>query len=225
MLTDQQLINLMIVEPSWEDVIVKIIAEEQMDPWSIDIIRLADTFLNYLSKIGELDLKIPARFILISAILLRMKSDVLAAKKERIFISESEKPDDEMLRILAQVPPLQPPIKRIPLGNVTINELIYALKKAFEVQERRIEKKVRIRRAAEIAVPHEEDITERINVILNEIENALQNIDNIEFSRLVRRWKREEIIKALTPLLHLSQDGKIIIEQPEMFKEIFIKKR
>ena len=29
MLTDQQLIDLMVIEPSWEDVIVKIVAEEK----------------------------------------------------------------------------------------------------------------------------------------------------------------------------------------------------
>lgn len=225
MLSNQEMINLMVSEPSWEDVILKIIAEEQMDPWSIDIIKLSEAFVVYLKKLDESDLRIPARFILIAAILLRMKSDVLAAKKEKMFIPESEKPQDELLRILAQVPPLQPPIKRIPLGNVTINELIYALRKAFEVQERRIQKKVRIRRAVELAAPREEDITERINALLSEIESAFKDIDNIEFSRLVKRWKREEIIKALTPLLHLSQDGKISLEQPELFKEILIKKR
>jgi len=80
MLSDQQLIDLMVSEPSWEDVIIKIVAEEQMDPWSIDIIRLANSFLIYLKKIEKLDLRIPARFILIAAILLRMKSDVLTEK-------------------------------------------------------------------------------------------------------------------------------------------------
>jgi segregation and condensation protein A len=225
MLDDKQLINLMIIEPSWEDVIVKIIAEEQMDPWSIEIVRLADTFLDYLSRIEELDLRIPARFILIASILLRMKSDVLSAKKEKILVPESEKPEDETLRILAQLPPLQPPIKRVPLGNVSLQELLSALKKAYEVQERRVERKMRIRRLVEQAVPQtEEDITERINAVLNEIQTALKDIDSIEFSRLVRRWKRDEIVKALIPLLYLAQEGKLSYEQKELFKEILIKK-
>lgn len=224
MLTDQQLIDLMISEPSWEDVIIKIIAEEQMDPWSVDIIRLANTFILYLQKMEDSDLRIPARFILIASILLRMKSDVIAEKRERILIPESEKEEDEMLRVLASIPPLQPPIKRIPLRSVTINELINALKKAFEVKERRVERKRRVRRAVEFAMPEQtEDITERINKLLSQIEDALGEIDNIEFSILVKRWGRKEIVDALMPLLHLSQDEKIILNQPEMFKEIFVR--
>ncbi|NIO43999.1 MAG: segregation/condensation protein A [Candidatus Aenigmarchaeota archaeon] len=226
MLSDQQLIDLMVSEPSWEDVIVKIVAEEQMDPWSIDIIRLANTFLIYVKKIEKLDLKIPARFILISAILLRMKSDVLIEKKQKIFIPESEKEPDEMLRILASVPPLQPPLKRIPLRNVTLNELINALRKAYQVQDRRVERRRRVKRAVEIAVPlPEEDITRRIDKLLSQINEALMDINNIEFSRLVKRWGRKEIVEALIPLLHLSHDGKIHLHQEELFKEILVKLR
>jgi len=226
MLNDQQLIGLMVSEPSWEDVIVKIVAEEQMDPWSIDLIKLSNTFLVYVKKIEELDLRIPARFILIAAILLRMKSDVLIEKKERMFIPESDKESDESLRILASVPPLQPPLKRIPLRNVTLNELISALRKAYQVQERRIERKSRVKRAVEFAVPvPTEDITERINKLLANINEALNEIDNIEFSRIVKRWGKKEIVEALIPLLHLAQDGKIDLHQDELFKEILVKIR
>ncbi len=226
MLTDQQLIDLMVSEPSWEDVIVKIIAEEQMEPWSIDIIKLADHFMIYINKIGEMDLRIPARFILIASILLRMKSDVLTEGKQKVFIPESEKKPDDMLRILASVPPLQPPLKRIPLRNVTLDELINSLRKAYEVQERRIERKTRVRRAVDFAVPVQvEDITERIDKLLSQINEALTQVDNIEFSRLVKRWGRKEIVESLIPLLHLAQDGKINLHQEELFKEILVEIR
>lgn len=226
MLSDKQLIDLMVSEPSWEDVIVKIVAEESMDPWSVDIIRLSDVFLDYLKKMEELDLRIPARFILISSILLRMKSDVLVEKKEKVLIPESEKEPDDMLRILAEVPPLNPPIKRIPLRNVSLDELISALKKAYDVQDRRIERRKRVKRAVDFAIPiTEEDITERINKLLTNINDALAEVDDIEFSRLVKRWGRKEIVETLIPLLHLSQDGKINLNQNELFKEIMVKMR
>jgi segregation and condensation protein A len=217
----------MISEPSWEDVIIKIVAEEQMNPWSVDIIKLSNIFLDYLGKMEQLDLRIPARFILIAAILLRMKSDVLIEKEERIFIPEAEKEADEILRVLASLPPLQPPLKRMPLRNVSLEELVSALKKAYEIQERRIERKVRIKRAVEVALPpaEAEDITERINKLLNQINEALAEVDNIEFSRIVKRWGRKEIVEVIIPLLHLSQDGKIDLKQEELFKEIFVRKR
>jgi segregation and condensation protein A len=225
MLTDQQLINLMISEPSWEDVIIKIVAEEHMDPWSIDIIKLANAFLGHLEKLEELDLRIPARFILISAILLRMKSDILEEKEEKMLIPESDKESDETLRVLASLPPLQPPLKRMPLRNVTLEELLSALRKAYEVQDRRTDRKLRIRRAVDVVLPvgEVEDITERINKLLGQINIALGEVNSIEFSRLVKRWGRKEIVDSLLPLLHLSQEGKINISQDELFKEILIK--
>lgn len=227
MLTDQQLINLMVSEPSWEDVIIKIVAEEQMDPWSIDIIKLANYFLGYVQKMEKLDLRIPARFILIASILLRMKSDVLTEKEEKILIPEAEKEADETLRMLASLPPLQPPLKRMPLRNVSLEELLSALKKAYEVQERRTERKMRIKRAVDVVLPQAEveDITERINKLLGQINSALMDVDNIEFSRLVKRWGRKEIVEAIVPLLHLSQDGKINLMQEELFREIFVRKK
>lgn len=227
MLSDDQLINLMISEPSWEDVIIKIIAEEQMEPWSIDIIKLSNAFLGYLTKMEELDLRIPARFILISAILLRMKSDILTEREQKILIPEGEKREDEMLRTLASIPPLQPPLRRMPARDVSLEELLSALRKAYEVQERRTERKLRVRRAVDAVMPvgQVEDITERIGKLLGQINSALGEVESIEFSRLVKRWGRKEIVDSLLPLLHLSQDGKIDIRQQELFKEIFVRKK
>lgn len=227
MLTDDDLINLMISEPSWEDVIVKIIAEEEMDPWAIDICKLAEVFAGYLTKMDQLDLRVPARFILITAILLRMKSDILAAKRaQRILISEPGTGEDEQLmRTLASIPPLQPPLKRVPMGEVTLNELIGALKKAFDVQERRERRKLKIRAIVERAVPQGDvDINKRIENLLDSINAAITELQNdVEFSKLVSKWERIEIVRTLLPLLHLSTDGKINISQNEPFKEIMVK--
>jgi len=118
-------------------------------------------------------------------------------------------------------------LKRIPLRNVSLEELISALKKAYEIQERRVERKVRIKRAVEVVLPpaEMEDITERINKLLNQINEALSQVESIEFSRIVKRWGRKEIVESIVPLLHLSQDGKIDLKQEELFKEILVKLR
>jgi len=113
------------------------------------------------------------------------------------------------------------------LKNVSLEELLSALRKAYEVQERRTERKLRIRRAVDVVLPagEVEDITERINSLLNQINSALSEVESIEFSRLVKRWGRKEIVESLLPLLHLSQDGKINLIQEELFKEIMVKIR
>lgn len=228
MLDDQQLINLMVSEPSWEDVIVKIVAEEQMDPWKIEIVKLSDAFSDYLVKLEFADLRVPARFILIAAILLRMKSDILAAKKQKSIFVEgaiNKKRESELIAMLAKVPPLQPPMKRIPMKSVSLNELVGALNKAFAVEERRKERKWKVRKAVNRVLPEREvdDITKRIDVLMGHIEGAIVDIENdIEFSRLVSKWERKTIVRTLLPLLHLSQEGKIKINQKELFKEIYV---
>ncbi len=228
MLSNEQMIKLMVVEPSWEDVIVKIVAEEGMDPWSIDIAKLADVFSLYLQGFQkENDLRIPARFILIAAILLRMKSDVLAEKEQKILIPESpdqNQKEAELLRQLAGVPPLDPPIKRIPLKNVSLTELIGALRKAFDVEERRKARKDRQKAIVGQVLAEPDDINERIGKLLAQIKDILAEIENgkIEFSKLVSEWKREKIVKTLMPMLHLAQEGKIDYEQGDLFQEIFV---
>jgi len=226
MLSNQEMISLMINEPSWEDVIVKIVAEERMDPWDIDICRLADVFLDYIQNLNDTDLRVPARFILISAILLRMKSDVLDKKKKRLLISEGERQDPKWYKLLAKLPPLAPPVKRMPVGSVSINELMHALKKAFEVKDRRIKRKERRRRIVADAMPLEptEDITHRIDRLYDEIQSILTDLDkDVEFRKLVKNWNRRKIVSTLIPILHLSQEGKVNVEQKELFKEILIK--
>lgn len=227
MLSDKQLIDLMVNEPSWEDVILKIVAEEGMEPWNIDLVKLSGVFLDYLNRMEHLDLHVPARFVLVTAILLRMKSDVLIEKRAKSIIPESDKPLSAELEKLSHLPPLQAPIMRMPVSNVSIDELLTALRKAFEVSERRIEKKEKIRQKVHAAMPpQEEDISERISKLLDKIQFALQDIQGtVEFSKLLKGWDRREIIKTLLPMLHLSQEGKIKYEQPELFKEIFIELR
>lgn len=224
MLSDQELISLMVSEPSWEDVIFKIVTEEGMDEWAIDICRLADVFGTYLAKMDRLDLRVPARFILITAILLRMKSDILTEKRHPILIPEGEKPEPEWLRALASIPPLQPPIKRVPLGAVSLDELMGALRKAFEVKERRERRKEKIREIVDRAVPAETaDISKRIDSLLAAINAAIADIEgSVEFSKLLGKWEREEIVSKLTPLLHLSQAGKVSLKQEDLFKEIYV---
>lgn len=229
MLSDNDMINLMVSEPSWEDVIVRIVAEEQMDPWAMNLVKLAEAFATYVTRLDRLDLRMPARFILIAAILLRMKSDILANKPPGQLIAEgpTEQKDAELIRLLASVPPLQPPVKRVPVGSVTLEELLTALRKAFEVKERREMRKERIRHRVELVLPTDtEDITERIQKLLDHINRTIADIEgSTTFRSLVKNWERQDIVRTLMPMLHLTQEGKISHEQPVLFEDIVIRRR
>lgn len=205
------LIKTIIVGADWEEVLTMIIEEEGIDPMDIDIVKLVDAFLNYLKTLKKFDFRIPARFILIAAILLRMKCEVLKLKD-----IEEKKEEKPMIDI--NVPLIELPVIRRPTRPIALTELIDALNKVIQFEERKKLRALRLRRAVESLIEEEEDIEIRINKIYEEIKTRGIN----KFSDLVGEWKRDKIVYKFIPLLHLDQSGKISCEQPEEFGEIFI---
>ena len=91
---------------------------------------------------------------------------------------------------------LSHPVRRVPKRPITLEELVNALKKALEVKKKKEAKKERIKRVARIELP-EEDITQRMEKILNEIENIVKKgkKEKINFKEIVKEWKRHRIIE------------------------------
>ncbi len=214
---ENKLIQTIVLGSDWQEVIASIVVEEGMDPMSIDIIRLADSFMIYLHRMKKFDFRVPARFILIASVLLRMKCEMML--EEEMKKEELEKERIPPINV-DDVPSLSPPILRRPTRKVTLNELVNALNKALEFKERKETSKLRMRRAVENLIEPEEDIEIRINRIFDEI---LRQGTYIRFSDLVPVWKRKEIVDTFIPLLHLSQRGKVECEQEGFFKEIMIR--
>jgi len=221
---EEEIVKMASVESNWEQVLEYIITEEGMDPWDIDIVKLADALVEYIKKMETLDFKVPSRIILIAAILLRMKVVLLLEEdKEK---EEEEKKKEEEVIDLSQVPDLEAPIKRIPRRKVTLEELVAALEKAFRTKEIRETKRMRVRRRVEELIEgDEEDIEERIEKLYRQIVSILEQLKRGEltFRDLVPKWEREEIVNKFLPLLHLSTDGKVTCEQKEIFKDIYIR--
>ncbi len=219
---EKDIVKMASTESNWEEVLEYIITEEGMDPWDIDIVKLANALLDYVKKMEILDFKVPSRIIIISAILLRMKVVLLLEEEEQ---KQEEKEEEEELIDLSQVPDLETPIKRIPRRKVTLEELVSALDKAFRTKEIREDKRIRARRRVEELIEDEEDIDERIENLYQSINGILDELraGEITFDKLVPKWERKEIVDKFLPLLHLSQGGKVSCEQKEVFKDIYIK--
>ena len=226
---EQNLLKLIIEEQSWEDLIYHIVSYEGLNPWDIDIIKLADSFLKYVEKLRVLDFRIPAKVVLVAAILLKIKCETLYPfKKEEEEYFPEEALEDEELRVIKEglkKLDLRPPIRRIVRRKVTLNELIDALKKAVKVEEKKERRKI-LRRRLEEEIGEEEDIEKRIEELMKEIESLLSRMgtEKIGFSSLVKKWERDEIVRDFLPLLHLSAMKKVKTEQERLFDEIFISK-
>ncbi|MBS3051519.1 MAG: segregation/condensation protein A [Candidatus Aenigmarchaeota archaeon] len=113
---ENKVIQTIILGSDWQEVLTTLVAEEGMDPLYVDLIKLADVFRQYLEHLKQFDFRIPARFILVAAILLRMKAELLLDEEEEKIIRTSQ---SEPLNI--DVPLLLPPITRKPTRKVTLN--------------------------------------------------------------------------------------------------------
>lgn len=212
---ENKVIQTIILGNDWQEVLTTLVAEEGMDPISVDIIKLAEAFTGYLGRLQKFDFRIPARFILVAAILLRMKAELMLDEEE-----EKELKSVQVTPLnIDDVPILLPPITRKPTKQVTLTDLVSALNKAFEFQEKKEGKKLRMRRAIERLIEPEEDIEIRIKEIYEEIVQA----KTIKFSQLVHSWTKHEIVQIFLPVLHLANRDMIQCDQEEMFKEIFIR--
>jgi segregation and condensation protein A len=228
---EQNLLEMIIKEQSWEELIYNIVSYEGMNPWDIDIIKLTKSFLNYIKKLKTLDFRIPAKVVLVAAILLKLKSEVLWPLKgaETEYFPDEDRYSEEFDWVRQQIEEmkLKPPMERHVRRRVTLDELVNALRKAMKVREKKETIRKRLGKRMRKEIGEEEDIEIRIKKLMSDIDGLLIKLKSgkIEFSKIVDEWERDSIVRHFMPLLYLSSRGKIATEQEEFFKEIFISKR
>jgi len=227
MTEEENILKTIIDKESWEEVIYYIVSLENINPWDVDLVKLTESFVRFIKSAEEIDFRIPAKVVFVAAILLRLKADYLSIfEEEEEEILKEQKPFAE-LGIDPNLVQLGYPMKRVPKRQVTLDELIVALKKALAVRERKTERtNIAREQLADIGM-EEEDITKRTEAILKEVDELMikLNQDKIEFSKIVGEWKKDKIINKFVPLLHLEHDQKVACEQEDYFKEIFISKK
>ena len=226
---EQNLLEMIIKEQSWEELIYHIVSYEGLNPWDIDIIKLTNSFLKHIEGLKTLDFRIPAKVVLVAAILLKLKSEVLSPlKEEEEYFPEKSMIDGfEQMREELSKMSLKPPIERHVRRKVTLDELVDALNKAMKVKEKKERMKRVLGKRLRKEIGEEEDIEMRINELMSDIDGLLMKLKSkkVKFSKIVDKWERDEIVRHFMPLLYLSSRGKVDTEQEEFFKEIFISKK
>jgi len=227
---EEDILKTIIEKESWEDVIYYIVSLEQLNPWDVNLVKLTESFIKFIKNVGDLDFRIPAKVVFVAAILLRLKADFLSIfEEEEESVEEMLKEDKPFaeLGIDPNLIQLGYPMRRAPKRQVTLEELIIALRKALAVRERKEERVKVAKRQLEVVDVAEEDITIKTEKMLKEIDDLMQKLhkDKVEFSEIVKDWKKDKIVEKFIPLLHLENDGKVVGEQEDFFKEILISKK
>ncbi len=225
---EKKIMDFLVSDYSWEQIIYEIVAWSGMNPWDLDISKLSGDFILYVRKMEELDFRVPAKFIIVASVLLKMKSDYIRAFKEQVTGQEEQMIQEELMEAgedqgSFEIDPLSIPPRRHPVRRVVVSELVDALKKVLRANRR---KRIRNKRLREKIVISHDNINERIRALYGRINTVLARIkkDEVEFSRLIKKWEREEIIGNFVPLVHLDNQGKVSARQEKVFEEIWVSK-
>lgn len=224
---EENLLKAIIEKESWEEMIYYVVGQEKLNPWDIDIEKLVAGFLRFLKKVQELDFRIPAKIVFVASLLLRMKVEELFYKPKEI----EPTPAETLLEFGIKPEELEVvyPIRKVQKRQITLEELIQAVKKAIEIKEKRERRKFFerdiIRREINVRI-EEADIEQKINQFLEKLTaiEKERKIKEVPFSSIVGKWERDSIVDNFIPMLHLEMKNQIRSRQSRHFDEIFVKK-
>ncbi|MEM3422185.1 MAG: ScpA family protein [Candidatus Bilamarchaeaceae archaeon] len=211
-----------VVKPTWKEILLDLIAQNKIDPWNVDIVKLADEFLNRVKELKTLDLGLHANVILAAAILLKYKSDYLKYFSAPPVIAEVQEVQEiidtslieTQLSLVGRLPP-----KR----QITMDELIAEMEKVIKYETNEIKRmpKGAITKTIDLVLDLE-DIEKLKEEMLSRVKNNIDESGFATFSSILREKTRMEIIQVLISLLHLAQEKRVSIYQEKLFGEILI---
>jgi len=221
-------------EITWQSIIYDLIRSGEMNPWDIDISILSKRYLETLKTLKEAHFLISGKVVLAAAILLKIKSEKLLTENianldQHLFSQgETEEFSDfedniEKLRLLEN-PKLTVKTPLTRKRKVSMNDLMGALQRALEVDQRRTMKRLREEEhLSKVKIPERKiDISSLIKNLYDKILDFFNKKSTLTFSELVASERKEDKIMTFIPMLHLVNKGKIDIDQKEHFGEIDI---
>jgi segregation and condensation protein A len=236
----------------WQSLIYEMIRTGKVNPWDIDVSLFANEYLGMINKLKELNFRISGKVVLTAAILLRMKTNRLGLQEFLGLIEEPEEDfeveqglddfDNEPNTVEQRIEQLanqikqtqtkkitlDPRLDRMRERKVTIFELMNALKKAMEVDERREFRRTKALKDKDETRP--DFIYEKFDIV-GKIRNVYDILkmffkksskNTIEFTQIIPSKKKEDIVWTFVPLLHLANEGKIELIQKKPFDKIFV---
>ncbi|MBS1266709.1 MAG: Segregation and condensation protein A [Candidatus Woesearchaeota archaeon] len=225
-------------EITWKSIIQKLVKEEQMDPWDVDVSVLSKKYIQMLNKLKELDFRISGKIVLAAALLLKMKSSRLVGEDmtelDRLIASADQYAEDYSDEFYGDLerefmdlhPPQEPEIpKLVPktpqprTRKVSVYDLMEALEQALQVKKRRI---IRNIPAKKIEIPEKEiDITQIIKEVYVKVKKFFRTgAKELFFTDLIKSDAKEDVILTFIPLLHLAKQRKIDLQQDKHFGPI-----
>jgi segregation and condensation protein A len=222
-------------DATWRDILFSVL--KGMNPWDIDLVELATRYSQKVDEMREMNFRIPANVVLVCAVLLRMKADILTPKKEEYtdfaasldFIFNSDYPIAAILGGDTEPYPISIKPARTLTRRVTADELIMAIQDALVDKSKMLERAA-IRASqklqesdnpTELVLEPEINILEVIEQTYRKVMDIISGRESVTFSDLAKT--KDEVLQVFISLLHLSNSQRVTLTQERLFGEIYIK--
>ena len=223
---------------TWQTLLHELVRTEQMDPWDIDIKVLTKKFISMVKKLKEIDFRISGKIVLAAAILLKIKSNKLLLDDISAFDNLLRNDPEEMMdelyseegdyeesyeSIVESKPKIFPRTPQPRKRKVSIFDLVDALEKALDTKNKR-------KAVPKLVVPkvHTPTNHKDISLVIGETYELLKDLakehdmTTFSFNDLLPSEEKEDKIYTFIPLLHLTNQRKIDMEQEYHFGDIDI---
>lgn len=221
-------------EVSWQSIIYDLVKTEQLDPWDINLGILAEKYLQIIHAMEEANFFVSSKVLLACALLLRLKSEILVnrdiqsvdellygKKDAKQYIYERIELDEDELPLLVPRTPL-PRYKK-----VSLQELMSALSQAIETENRRIKKEIKSKQAeksALIVMPKIDrvQLKDRIQIVFTKIRLFIHPTERPKMKYSDLAPTKDEKLSCFLPILHLTNQEKLYLDQENHFEEIMM---
>ncbi len=199
-------------------ILLGLVQEHKLDPWDVDIEKLAGIYLHRVHEMREFDIRISGRTLLSASVLLRMKSDfVLNGRGGSVAEEGLEEVFDIDLPELGQVTIVQ----RSP-RKITLLDLMGVLQDALkEIPARKPLQRRKLEKIMQTLSEYQINIERYLEELYQRIKSLVASGQDAPLSALVLERTRLAVARTLLLLLFLSIQGKVVLQQPEPFGEIF----
>ncbi|MFH0714088.1 MAG: segregation/condensation protein A [Candidatus Micrarchaeota archaeon] len=223
----QENLNLetLVLEPTWREILLELVRTNQMNPWDLDLVLIADSYLQKVREIASIDLRLPANVILATSLLLRFKADALSLEEtvqDELFVEETTPRE----LIQEEIPQLILRTNNARSRKVTLSELLSAVEEVIN-STNTTQLMLPVPKILELELPKEDlhELIKKIYALANELkdENGTTLFSSLLDPILLQRNKGHHVASRLIPLLHLVQERKADVWQEQMFGEIKIK--
>ena len=201
-------------------ILLGLVQEHKIDPWDVDIGKLAEVFIKRIKEMEELDLRVSGRTVLSASVLLRMKSDYVLNENGNGNVAEEELQD--VLDIgLPELGPVML-IHQSP-RKITIADLLGALQEALQ-DEPNIKHPIRrgLEKIMRVLSEYDINIEKYLEKMYHRITELAKDGHNVTFSELITEKTRIAVARTLLLLLLLCGQKKVALAQDDLFGEIFV---